>query len=280
MRLPPDQLTARTYPAPVYREAIGDVARRSDARNAVGREFAGPPSRPIGISFSHWANVSLRIFPPFRLRRAPAAPRPSACTGMRLCTVMLYGATSVARVRAKPVPPPQALDSMSPSTGCLTASKYVENPTPPPLSSPAAPARKTAALVRSCAKAAFHISGVRLSNGPLGGPPEFHQDIHPANLSKAVAAMPRGRPDPRRRDDFDHVDFTALSDRIAVFRNASSPRAQTTRLAPSAASSSAIARPSPRLLADTNATLPRMPRSTLSASGSRLSCRASPGGAG
>src|SRR5438270_4316252 len=50
----------------------------------------------------------------------------------------------------------------------------------------------------------------------------------------------------------------------AVERRLSSPRAHMTRFVPSAASSSATARPSPLLLAATNATFPRIPRSILS----------------
>ena len=90
------------------------------------------------------------------------------------------------------------------------------------------------------------------------------EDVDAAELSQRLACRPARRS--RGFDDVgdDRVDLgagaaSAISSRAA---SSASRRARTSRaFAPSAASSTAIARPRPRLAAATSATFPRSPRS-------------------
>src|SRR6266513_213548 len=185
---------------------------------------------------------------------------------MMLFTVTLNRATSFASVRANPVTAARRLfDRTRPSIGCFTAIDVTFRILPQRRTFiPGRRARASpTALVSKSRVAESHISGVKLSNGPLGGPPEFVTRMSTlSNLSRAVFTT-RSMPDCSETSATTSTTVTPEVLRIdsAVLRSDSSPRAQTTRFAPSAASSSAMARPSPLLLADTSATLPRRPRS-------------------
>src|SRR5207237_9270778 len=92
--------------------------------------------------------------------------------GMRLLTVTLKRATSLARLRAKPVTAARKLlESINPSIGCFTAIDVTLRIRPHRRSFiPGSTARASPTALKSSRRVAdSHDPAVKLSNAPLGG---------------------------------------------------------------------------------------------------------------
>src|SRR4051812_9849397 len=181
---------------------------------------------------------------------------------------MPKGATSFASVRANPVTAARTLfERMGLSTGCFTAIDVTLMMRPHRRSfifgSTARVSSTT--LIRFWRTASCHTAAEWVSNGPAGGPPPFVTSTSTWPNSASVRAVRRERSSGFARSAATSTTRTPASVRIAVAvsRSVSAPRAQMTRSIPSRASSSATARPSPRLAAATRATFPPRPRSML-----------------
>ena len=198
---------------------------------------------------------------------------------------MLKGATSFASVRANPVTAARTLlDRMRLSTGCFTAIDVTLMMRPQRRSFiPGSTARvNSTTLSRFCRTASCHASAECDSNGPAGGPPPFvtRMSMRP-NLRVAASTIRATSAGLLTSPVIASTSPPCARIASAVPCNAASPRAHTTTRAPSRASSSATARPSPRLDAATSATLPPRPRSIATSCENSCRCRpASPVAAG
>src|SRR6185437_11839931 len=182
-----------------------------------------------------------------------------------LLTVMPSVATSLARVRANPVTADRTLfERIRLFTGCFTAMDVTLTIRPHRrCRMPGSTARVSSTALRSVRfTARSHAIQSCASNGPAGGPPAFvtrmstwpKRAMASAVTSSMCSCFERSATTVCTSTPV-HVEIT-----LRALSSVSAPRAQRISLAPSLASSSAIARPRPRLAAATSATLPRMPR--------------------
>ncbi len=199
-----------------------------------------------------------------------------------LFTVIPSAATSFASVRAKPVNPARRLfDNIRLSTGCFTAIDVMLRMRPQRRCFiPGRTCRASSIALKSVSRiASSHCSRLNCSNVPAGGPPALVTRISmrpnrslPASTTRLICSMSVTSAGTARTCA---PVFSAIV--AATSARVCDSRAQMMSDAPSAASSSATARPKPRLPAATSAILFLSPRSiATSVSGSRLSCRASP----
>src|SRR6185503_2248988 len=185
-----------------------------------------------------------------------------------LFTVIPWAATSFASVRAKPVSPARKLfDNIRFSTGCFTAIEVMLRMRPQRRSfMPGRTCRANSiALKRVSRIASSHCSRVICSNVPAGGPPALVTRMSirpnrslPASTTRLIWFASVTSAGTAR------TCAPVLSAIVAATSaNVCCSRAQITSDAPSAANSSATARPSPRLPAAIRAVLFFSPRSTL-----------------
>ena len=149
------------------------------------------------------------------------------------------------------------------STGCFTAMDVTLMMRPHRRSFiPGSTARvSSTTLSRFCRTASCHASAEWLSKGPAGGPPPLvtSTSICPNAASAGGHHAPHVVRPAHVGDHRVHLCAGLARMASAVSRSAASPRAHNTSRAPSRPSSSATARPSPRLDAATSATFPVRP---------------------
>ena len=188
---------------------------------------------------------------------------------------MLCGASSTASVFARPVTAARSeFDRTSPSIGCFTEIEVMLMMRPPPRACRwgMAPRHSRTTLRSIESIASVHARSSSVMNGPDGGPPVLVTRMsRPPNLATVVSRTRVMSAAWRRSASIGRTSPPAASIAAAASRSAGPPRAQMATRAPSRASASADARPSPLLAAQT--------RATLTCGGNTRRCdRASPGG--
>ena len=183
-----------------------------------------------------------------------------------LLTVILWGASSEARVLANPTTPARAmLERTRLSTGCLTEYevRLITLPQRRGIMWGMTSLVMNTVLSRFRSRASCQEESGKLRRFPAGGPPELftRTSIWPKRLSVSSTSFVCDS-----RSDTSRVKArisTPVSSSIwrLVSSSASCPRAQIVTRAPSLANPRAIARPRPLLEAKTIATRPFSPRS-------------------